>query len=150
MKKYTKHYIKYKFEDSPYVYDGGEIESRDSSYVIKKYGVDEVSTKISMGGRPESFSLIAFGFHDINYIEDDDILYHSNKTNSSWVYFGQRLEFDEYNEKEQTIIGNLKDASAFCLIGGFLYPLGSNDITYDEFIEEYYQNLENLNLKILR
>lgn len=150
MKKEVKHYIKYKFDERPYVYDGGEIESRDPSCIIKKYGTDEVATKIGMGGRPDCFSLVAFGFYDKYFIYEDDMVYQTGRVNPSWVYFGDRIDISEYNKDEHTIIGSVEGVDSFCLIGGYLYPMNANDITYNEFVENYYQELENLNLKVLR
>ena len=148
MKKYVKHYISYRLEDGFVSYCAGDIESADVCDIVKKYGTEEINYKKALAGFTDSFDMIAFGLHDVCFIEDD-LLYRSGIINMKWIYFGKRVSILEYDKSSQRIVGD-KDADSFCKIGNMFYALGENDLVFDEFIDEYYKELESVNLRVLR
>ena len=149
MKKYTKHYIKYRLEDDEINYSAGEIENSNVCNVINAYGNNEILFRKNLAGFADSFDMIAFCLYDVHFIEDEGICYSSGNTNVRWVYFGKRVSILEYDKFLHYIKGD-RNADSFCKIGNIFYALGPNDMVFDEYVDEYYNELEKINLKVIR
>ena len=113
--------------------------------------VDEVQKRDPMLIKNDG-KMVGFRFFDQELIVDGDNIYKGNKSNySDIVYFGKRYTKEEilnkykYNPKYNTLIFNMKDhyAKYFCETQtGSHYPMGDNDITYDELILKKKKNIE--------
>ena len=152
MEKYTKHFIEIAFtklEFDDFFFEEHQIEARDSEFLNKYFFDEELIKSLIEGeyyskryvvkyptfitsGRP----LAKIRFYDINYIVDDDLVYESEKHNySNWICFGIRTSFK--NE--------LLDGKDVCFNGAGEFIMDEEDITYDEFVQNYLKESQNLN-----
>ena len=152
MKKYTKHFIELAFDKlafNEFFFESEETLERSPEYIIKNYSIETKNAQktfenkyknkryvvrypeIITSGRP----LAKIRFFDISFIEINGLLYKSDKHNySNWICFGERVMSSE--------------EESLCFNGNNNFVMGQDDITYKEYVENYFDIEKNKKSKV--
>ncbi len=148
MKKYTKHYMEIaliKLKMDEFFFEQMEVDAREDEFFYK-YSFDEnlikklieseyVSNRyvvrypeIITDGRP----VAKVRFYDINYIDDDGLIYESTAHNySNWVCFGER--------------NYIANDECWCFNENGSFSMKTGDLTFEEVRDNYFGNEEKSN-----
>ena len=142
MDKYTKRYIRYVDNIYSQKFHERHFPGRDSDFIIAKYSEDMKAAREKLSNELQGcLGLVAFQFFDKDYLVIDGLKYESEPHNySGFIYFGDIVNISIPEE------GKLVSKRC-CKVDGVSYVLRDEDMSYDEYVEEY--NKEKESTKVL-